>query len=165
MRGCVLRCVWIFICCWFHPVVQRDECIYFFAGIGGSCSLTVMDSLRMFGLSYSSMLMPAWKRNEHKQKKRKERERKREESRTKFIIMLHASFVWCSINSPTQFTSRQPTRFAIRSATRGGKCALTIDARHHHRRQQPLSLAKQQNRLRNLCGCVCMNNLIVNFLC
>lgn len=58
----MLRCVWIFNCCWFHPAGSRDENIYFFAWIGGSWSLTVTERRRMLGLSYSSMLIPAYKR-------------------------------------------------------------------------------------------------------
>jgi hypothetical protein len=34
------------------------EMIYFLSAIGGNWSLTVMESLRMLGLSYSSMLIP-----------------------------------------------------------------------------------------------------------
>lgn len=127
MRGCVLRCVWIFICCWFHPVVQRDECIYFFAGIGGSCSLTVMDSLRMFGLSYSSMLMPAWKRNEHKQKK-KERKGK-EERRKQNQVHHHAPCQFCLMFHKFSHSIYLSTTDAVRHSIRHSRWKMRADDR------------------------------------
>jgi hypothetical protein len=47
-------------------IIVRVNCMhpfYFLAWIGGNWSLTVMESLRIFGLSYSSILMPALKIN------------------------------------------------------------------------------------------------------
>lgn len=92
----MLRCVWIFNCCWlFHPVGQSDEWIYFLAWIGGSWSFTVMESLRMLGLSYSSMLIPASKRKSNKKKrtKRKKTERKKNQvhhhAPCKFVVLFN----------------------------------------------------------------------------
>lgn len=79
MRGVVMRCVWIFICWfWFHPVAQIDEWTYFFAWIGGSWSFMVMESRRMLGLSYSSILIPALKNGSDKKRENKKEERERE---------------------------------------------------------------------------------------
>lgn len=170
----MLRCVWILNCCWFHQGWCAVKCIYFLAWIGGSWSLTVMESRRMLGLSYSSILMPAWRRLQRVKKKERRGERREiphsspcsmpvlsDDSTSTGLsrdlrsrVFSHAAPTLESPEHQCAFpwlTSRQSTRFTVRTATRSGKCALAIDARHHDRCQQTLALAEQQQGLRNLC--------------
>lgn len=133
----------------------------------------------MLGLSYSSILMPALRRLQRVKKKEKTEREETHSSPCSMpvsstiphlqgfreicvqgshhAVAIFEPFTKPALEGPEHqcafpwLTSRQSTRFTVRTTARGGKCALAINARHHDRCQQTLTLAEQQQRLRNLC--------------